>query len=168
MHTILKIIRWQSFFPAAIIAFSPNVVSATQIHGLSEGIYIHQLAHLFFMVSMGFFIHWLRHRKLVKETGWRYIQYMAFFFILWNLDVFFLHLLDEQLGVIQVGLIDLTHIHIQSESGIDALEIFYYLAKLDYLFCVPALIFLNLGLSHLVAENHSKSEVPNFPGNDGQ
>ena len=148
--------------------FSPDVVCATQIHGMSEGIYVHQLAHLFFMVSMGFFIHWLRRRQLVKETGWRYIQYMAFFFILWNLDVFILHLLDEQLNVIQVNLIDLTHIRIQAKSGGFGLEIFYYLAKLDYLFCVPALLFLNLGLSHLLSENHSKANAPELPGNDDQ
>lgn len=156
---IKKIISRLFFFLTTAMVFSPDVVCATQIHGMPEGIYVHQVAHLFFMISMGFFIHWLRRRQLVKETGWRYIQYMAFFFILWNIDVFFLHLLDEQLGVIQVSLIDLTHIRIQSENGMRALEIFYYLAKLDYLFCVPALFFLNLGLSHLVSENHSKTAV---------
>ena len=159
MNSIKNIIRRPFFLLSAAMVFSPRVVSATQIHGLAEGIYVHQLAHLFFMISMGFFIHWLRRRHLVKETGWRYIQYMAFFFILWNLDVFILHLLDEQLGVIQVSLIDLTHIRIQAASGMRALEIFYYLARLDYLFCVPALVFLNLGLSHLLSENHSHASV---------
>ena len=163
-----NIIRCLFFFLTAAIVLSPDVVCATQIHGLSEGIYVHQLAHLFFMVSMGFFIHWLRRRQLVKETGWRYIQYMAFFFILWNMDVFFLHLLDEQLCVIQASLVDLTHIRIQAANEMTAFEILYYLARLDYLFCVPALFYLNLGLSHLVAENHSKSEASGLSRKGGQ
>ncbi len=168
MRPIKNIICRLFFFLTAAMVFSPDVVCATQIHGMPEGIYVHQIAHLFFMISMGFFIHWLRRRQLVKETGWRYIQYMAFFFILWNIDVFFLHLLDEQLGVIQVNLIDLTHIRIQSESRMRALEIFYYLASLDYLFCVPALFFLNLGLSHLVSENHSQTAVSMRSRSDDQ
>ena len=159
MSPVKKIFHRPFFLLSAAMAFSPDVVCATQIHDLSEGIYVHQSAHLFFMISMGFFIHWLRSRQLVKETGWRYIQYMAFFFILWNMDVFFLHLLDEQLGIIQVDLIDLTHIRIQAANGMRTLEIFYYLAQLDYLFCVPALFFLNLGLSHLVAENYTQTKA---------
>lgn len=168
MTFIKNLICLPFFFLTAAMLVSPDVVFATQIHGLSEGIYVHQLAHLFFMISMGFFIHWLRRRQLVKETGWRYIQYMAFFFILWNIDAFFLHFLDEQFGVIQVSLIDLTHIRIQAVNGMCALEILYYLAKLDYLFCVPALFFLNLGLSHLVAESHSKKAMTGLPGNGNQ
>ncbi|MGB9499801.1 MAG: hypothetical protein ACKVE4_08645 [Dissulfuribacterales bacterium] len=159
MSPVKNIIRRPVFLLTAAVVFSPDVVLAIQIHGMSEGIYVHQIAHLFFMISMGFFIHWLRRGKLVKETGWRYIQYMAFFFILWNLDVFILHLLDEQLGIIHVSLIDLTYIRIQASNGMRWLEIFYYLAKLDYLFCVPALVFLNLGLSHLLSENHSNAPV---------
>lgn len=157
MTPVKNIFRRTVFFLTALMAFPPDVVQAIQIHGMSEGIYVHQIAHLFFMISMGFFIHWLRRRQLVKESGWRYIQYMAFFFILWNLDVFILHLLDEQLGVVQVNLIDLTHIRIQTANGMRWLEIFYYLARLDYLFCVPALFFLNLGLSHLVSASHSQT-----------
>lgn len=161
--TFLKNLIHRPFFLlTAAMLFSPDVVCAIQIHGMPEGIYVHQIAHLFFMISMGFFIHWLRHRELVKETGWRYIQYMAFFFILWNLDVLILHLLDEQLGIIQVSLIDLTHIRIASANGMPVLEIFYYLAQLDYLFCVPALFFLNLGLSHLVAENSTHTKASNL------
>ena len=166
MRPLKNIICRTLFFLIIAMVVSPGSVCATQIHGLSEGIYVHQLAHLVFMISMGFFIHWLRRRKLVKETGWRYIQYMAFFFILWNIDAFFLHLLDEQLGVIQANLVDLTHIRIQAANGMRALEILYYLARLDYLFCVPALFFLNLGLSHLVAENHSRFKASGLPASD--
>jgi len=158
-----KIICRLFFFLTAAMILFPDIACATQIHGIAEGIYVHQMAHLFFMISMAFFIHWLRRRQLVKKTGWRYIQYMAFFFILWNLDVFILHLLDEQSGIIYVNLIGMTHIRIQAANGMHSLEIFYYLAKLDYLFCVPALLFLNLGLTHLLSENHSRASISGHP-----
>ena len=70
------------------IALVSEPALATQAHSAPEGLYAHQLAHIFFIVSMGVLIYWLRERKLVQAVGWRYIQYAALFFILWNLDAF--------------------------------------------------------------------------------
>lgn len=55
-----------AFFFLSIFAWgviNPNHALATQSHGAPEGIYAHQIAHIFFMFSMGFFIHWLRDKK---------------------------------------------------------------------------------------------------------
>jgi hypothetical protein len=79
----------------------PGNALATQGHGGIEGVYAHQFAHLFFIVSMGILIYWLRERKLVRETGWRFIQYAALFFILWNIDTIIVHALDDQFRIIQ-------------------------------------------------------------------
>ena len=68
---------------------------ATQAHGEPEGILAHQLAHLFFILSMGVLIYWLRERNLVVEKAWRCIQYSALFFILWNLDTILAHLIGR-------------------------------------------------------------------------
>ena len=145
-------------FLIAIFAFvlsNPGHALATQSHGAPEGIYIHQLAHLFFMISMGFLIHWLRERKLVRESGWRFIQYAAFFLILWNMDAFAVHLLDDQFGIIQAKRIGSYYVQITAFNDNKALEILYYVAKLDHLLCVPALLFLYFGLKHLLKETHS-------------
>jgi hypothetical protein len=139
---------------------NPDHVLATQSHGAPEGIYAHQIAHLFFMFSMGFFIHWLRDKKLVKETGWRFIQYAAFFLILWNIDAFLVHLLDDQLGVVQVLKIDSSHIQLSAGNGSNSLETLFYFAKFDHLFCVPALLFLYSGLRHLLKASHSEITRP--------
>jgi hypothetical protein len=140
--------------------FNPDHALATQAHGAPEGVYAHQLAHIFFIISMGFLIHWLRERKLVRESGWRFIQYAAFFIILWNIDTFVVHLLDDQLGIIQIKQIGLYHIQINTLDGNRALETLYYIAKLDHLLCVPALIFLYFGLRRLLKENHSNATEP--------
>ena len=142
------------------IIINPNLVHATQSHAAPEGIYAHQIAHIFFMLSMGFFIHWLRDKKLVKETGWRFIQYAAFFLILWNVDAFLVHLLNDQLQLVQVLKIDSSHIQLSAGNGSNSLETLFYFAKLDHLFCVPALLFLYSGLRRLLKESHSEITRP--------
>jgi hypothetical protein len=123
---------------------------ATQAHSAPEGLYAHQLAHIFFIISMGVLIYWLRARRLVQSSGWRYIQYAALFFILWNLDAFTVHLLEEQLAIIDIQRINLWQINITAPHHSTALVWLYYFAKFDHLLCVPALLFLYFGLKRLL------------------
>lgn len=135
---------------------------ATQDHGGPEGIYVHQMSHIFFAFSMGILIYWLRHRELVKKTGWRYIQYSAVLFILWTLDAFTVHFISEQMNFVQVERISAWQIRITAGSVKRAsnllctagnwLEYFYFFAKLDHLLCVPAIFFLYSGLKSLLKE----------------
>jgi len=141
--------------PLIWLMVSPGVALATQTHGGAEGLIAHQLAHLFYLVSMGIFIYWLRKRRLVAESGWRLIQFAAAFLIIWNLDTFFVHLLDEAPGVIRTYRLSPWTIRIETESGFEALAGIYYFAKLDHLFCVPALWLLYLGLKRLSSENRN-------------
>ena len=123
---------------------------ATQAHSAPEGLYAHQLAHIFFIISMGVLIYWLRARQLVQFDGWRYIQYAALFFILWNVDAFIVHLLEEQLAVIEIQQIKPWQINITAPNHSKALVWLYYFAKFDHLLCVPALLFLYFGLRRLL------------------
>lgn len=135
---------------AAMVVFS-GVTStwATQTHGEPEGLYVHQAAHLFFIFVMGLLIFWLRHRKLVREKAWRYIQYSAILLILWNIDTFAVHTMDELVDLIQPRRLDIWHLQIDTAEGFSFLGLVYYLAKLDHLLCVPALLYLYLGLKRL-------------------
>ncbi len=130
-------------------------VWATQTHGEPEGLFVHQLAHIFFIFSMGLLIYWLRRRNLVEQKGWRYIQYSAMLFILWNIDTFGVHLLDEQVDLIRIRQLDAWHLQIDTAARYGHLGLIYYLAKLDHLLCVPALLCLYLGLKRLYYENPS-------------
>lgn len=123
---------------------------ATQAHGAPEGIYSHQLAHVFFIFSMGVLIYWLRNRNLVVEKGWRYIQFSALFLILWNLDAIFVHFMEEQIALIEVNRTGFWRVEVTAVNGSKFLERIYYLTKLDHLLCVPALIFLYAGLRRLI------------------
>lgn len=130
--------------------FFPNLALATQGHGGIEGVYAHQIAHVFFLISMGVLIYWLRQRGLVRESGWRYIQYAAFFLILWNIDTIFVHALDDQFGIITTERIGPWRIKISNPAGDSTLNLIYFLAKLDHLLCVPAIICLYIGLRRLL------------------
>ena len=140
-----------------LILLSAEPALATQAHNAPEGLYAHQLAHIFFIVSMGVLIYWLRERRLVRSVGWRYIQYAALFFILWNADAFLVHLLDEQLAVIDIRRISLWDIRITAATQSKTLVWLYYAAKLDHLLCVPALLFLYFGLRRLLKETERTS-----------
>jgi len=126
--------------------------AATQTHGGAEGLIAHQLAHLFYLVSMGILVYWLRKRQLVSRSGWRLIQFAALFLILWNINAFFVHLLDETPGLIRSERVGTWEIYITTRPGLEPLAGIYYLAKLDHLLCVPALLCLYLGLKRLTRE----------------
>lgn len=126
---------------------------ATQSHAGIEGVWVHQFAHMFFLFSMGLLIFWLRRAGLVKAPGWRYIQYAAMFFILWNADAFLVHFLDEQILAVTINPIGPWHMRIDAAGGRDWVASLYYLVKLDHLLCVPAMVCLMLGLRHMLREN---------------
>jgi len=155
MAILYRIIRCVA---AATVVLLPAPALATQGHGGIEGVYVHQFGHIFFIVAMGILIFWLRERRLTEKSGWRYIQYTAFFFILWNLDAALVHFLDDQTHLIRVTRIDSWHIDITAESGPPWLAVVYYCAKLDHLLCVPALWCLYTGLKRLLAETAAGGE----------
>lgn len=122
---------------------------ATQVHAEPEGLWAHQIAHLFFIFSMGILIYWLREWKLVKETGWRLVQYSALFFILWNIDAIIVHYLDERDDIFRMINAGTWYASVILAKDSEELGILYYIVKLDHLLCVPAILFLYAGLRQL-------------------
>ena len=141
----------------------PGSALAVQEHGAPEGIYLHQGAHLFFVASMGRLIYWLRQRRLVREAGWRYIQYAALCFILWNIDAFAAHFLDEQADILDTLPAGFGKLRIETGDYPLALAWFYYFAKLDHLLCVPAMAFLYAGLRRLLKEAGQRQKEAKAP-----
>ncbi len=135
-----------------VTLFSSAPAFATQGHAGIEGVWVHQFAHLFFLFSMMLLIYWLRQAGLVKVPGWRYFQYAALFFILWNVDTILVHFLDEQIQAVKVGNISGWQIQVATADGREWLATVYYLAKLDHLLCVPAMVCLWIGLRHMLKE----------------
>ncbi len=143
---------------ASVLSAAPAL--ATQTHGEPEGLVVHQMAHILFALSMGTLAYWLGARGLTVRRGWRLIRYAAVLLIVWNLDAFVAHLLDEQTGFLTVQQIDPRHLFLAPQPGLEVLAPLYYLVKLDHLWCVPALIFLFLGLRCLADESEAGGAPP--------
>jgi len=141
-----------------VLLLTAAPVLATQTHGQPEGLYVHQIAHLFFIISMGILEFWLRQRNLVREPGWKYIQLAAVLLILWNLNAMAVHFLDEQIHWLQVNRIDQWQLHISVPGGGRGVPWLYYILKLDHLLCVPAMVCLYLGLKSLLENAESEKE----------
>ncbi len=154
MHGSSPVTRLLRLSALAVVAgwLVPAAALAVQEHGAPEGLYTHQGAHLFLIASLGLLIYWLRQRQLVREPGWRWIQYAALFFILWSLDAFTAHLLDEQLHLVDIQPVGRWMVRIDAGDFSPALALLYYAAKLDHLLCVPAMLFLYFGLRRLLTD----------------
>jgi hypothetical protein len=125
---------------------------AIQIHSGLEGLYVHQIAHILFLFSMGALIYWLRDSGLIEEPGWRYVQYSALFFILWNIDAVAGHYLDGHGNLFVLADEGSFAARIHLVNGSSRVMLLYYFAKLDHLFCVPGIVFLYMGLRRLLKQ----------------
>lgn len=136
-----------------VIILTPNISEATQAHAAPEGLYSHQLAHIFFLISLCWLVYWLQKRRLPHEPGWRQIQYAGICLILWNIDAFLAHLMDEQLLLVEIQRVGIWYVNIDSATNRSDLIWIYYLLKLDHLLCVPAMCFFYVGLKRLLNAN---------------
>ncbi len=152
------------FFLTALswIILITNPAHATCEYGLPQGVHTHQLAHIFFIISMGILIYRLRGKKSNISSGWKFIQYSALFFILWSIDAFAVHFLSVQFNIIQVKTIGPWQIKINDCFDNNLLKVFYYLARMDYLLFMPAFIFLYYGLTRLLKKSRPDVSEPDF------
>ncbi|MEH0019554.1 MAG: hypothetical protein V6Z89_07870 [Desulfobacter sp.] len=140
----------------------PPDALAIQIHQGSEGIIVHQVGHLFFLLSMVVLVFIITGRNLNREKGWRMIQYSAILFVLWNLDTITAHFFDNQIGAVTVENLSLRRVKISAESNSEFLVHFYHALKLDHLLCVPALFLFYRGLTHILdREKHNQKTAGN-------
>jgi len=141
---------------AASLLLAADTALATQTHGQPEGLYVHQMAHIFFIISMGSLEFWLRQRNLTREKGWKYIQLSAVLFMLWNINAAVVHFMDEHLSLLGIAKIDFWHMQIEIIPGQEGLALLYYVLKLDHLLCVPAMFFLYYGLK-VISKNNRRA-----------
>jgi hypothetical protein len=153
MSTNWKTLLSRSFLGVVgLLLTIPEHAAATQVHVPSEGLYVHQIGHLFFAAAMAILIYWLRERQLVKTRGWRLIQLAACFFILWNVDAFAVHFLDDRSDLFTTIDQGTWHESIRFDRNIELLALLYYLGKMDHLWCAPGMILLYLGLRSLLQD----------------
>jgi hypothetical protein len=131
----------------------PDNALAFQPHAYS-GLYIHQLAHFFLIVSLFFFAAKARQTRLALLRAWKYIIAGTWLLMLWSAATMVGHFLDLH--------IDETAIFLPPGADIPLLrlngwtEALYYILKLDHLIAVPAMFLFYRGLK-LLREEHAAS-----------
>jgi hypothetical protein len=134
----------------AFIIFDPRPTLALQTHGPPEGLYVHQLAHVFFAAALLFLIWQVKYERLVGLPGFRQIRWACGLFVLWNIVAFLGHLSEMLLipQAFQGQQGDLSQRLIMSRIS----AWIYYLTKLDHLILVPAFFLLFRGLKALLSK----------------
>lgn len=121
-----------------------------QVHGGNEGLYTHQMAHLFFMAAMVFLSYLLFRHPLGHGKGWTYLKFSLLFFFLWNINAFITHGLELEIPhetIVKEGLLP-QYLCIPLSFKI----YIYYIGKFDHLLCVPAMFCLAMALRNFCME----------------
>ncbi len=120
-----------------------------------QGIYIHQMGHLFFILSC-FFISWVIFKKnLQKEKGWRYILFAEIFFALWNIDAFIGHISEYWIESSQIIGSREGWDYFKREIILEGREYLYYVTKHDHIWLVPGMLMFYLGLRENLKKERS-------------
>ncbi|MEK6201248.1 MAG: hypothetical protein N2A40_02335 [Desulfobulbaceae bacterium] len=139
--------------PMALLLL-PDQAWALQSHGSPEGIYVHQLAHLFFAAALGY-LFWDIGRNSFPGKGWRYLQIFCILMILWNFLAFSGHWLGFHIADSDI-LRPSGYFSSQIMGPISTIKLIYFCATLDHLLSLPALIFLFLSLRSLYHSSDDK------------
>ncbi|MEN8199104.1 MAG: hypothetical protein ABFR63_03420 [Thermodesulfobacteriota bacterium] len=134
----------------------PDVAWALQSHGAPEGIYVHQLAHIFFIAALCY-LFWDIRRSSFSNRGWRFLQAFCIFSILWNIVALTGHWVGNMLDINAI-VEESGYLSSKIIGPITPPKLIYYFTKLDHIFSVPALFCLYLCLRSLYLESCREEE----------
>lgn len=132
------------FTPMLLLALFSGEAMALQVHDGSEGLVVHQLAHMQYLGALGYLL-WDIRRSAFSGIGWLYLQWFCWLMMLWNFLAFFGHFAQTALPVEAIAKEDgyLSSILLLPFSFS---KLMYYFTALDHLLCTPALFFLYLAM----------------------
>jgi hypothetical protein len=139
----------KNIFLSGLFLWVPSAL-AIQSHGGSEGFYVHQGAHLFWIFSIGRVACGICASSAIEERAWRFIATGFWLLTAWNIWAFTGHIVEE--------LIPKENFIASAADGspqllVDSwLSMAYYVLKMDHLICVPALAYLYLGLRAMASD----------------
>ena len=152
-----KIHRTFPFLLLLVLAVFSGSAWAVQSHVAPEGLYVHQLAHVFYFFALCY-LFWDIRRSELRSPGWGFLQVFCVLMIFWNAIALAGHTLacyvDESVFVQQSGYISIT-----SQELFNSLNFWFYITKLDHLISVPAFGFLFFSMRIIYHDRIKKEEV---------
>ena len=141
--------------PSEALAFVPHSY---------PGIYIHQMGHLFFVISCVFVIRTIIRNRLQREKGWRYFLYSQAGFILWNIDTFVGHMTEYWIESAQIIGATAGWNYFMRDILIEGRDYVYYITKYDHFLLVPSMLLFYKGLKeHLNTEDTLQVQLAVLP-----
>ncbi len=138
-----QILNISAFF-LLLIFIAPRSAWALQSHGAPEGNYVHQMAHLLFMVAL-LYLYWhSRRTTALSSRGWKFLQTFCLIFACWNIVTFLGHEAFESLSSTDFQLSGT--LNEQITGPITPVKVIYFMTKMDHLLFVPALWALVISL----------------------
>ena len=117
---------------------------ALQPHGGGEGLYIHQMAHVFFMATLTYLYLHTRRTQDPVSRGWRYLRLFCVLFFFWNLMAIIGH--ETALHLSHDQFIGAGTWHERLAPPLSILKLVYFISKMDHFLTVPALLALFFSL----------------------
>ncbi|OQX10929.1 MAG: hypothetical protein BWK76_19915 [Desulfobulbaceae bacterium A2] len=128
----------------------PDSAHAIQTHGEPEGIVVHQLAHMVFLLAMVGMVLRIRYSSLNLRRSWRFFSAGAITLGVWNLWAFSGHQLEM---LVSRSSIRVTHGQTPTLLLDSWVTFFYYIYKMDHCILVPAMVLFYLGMRQLIRED---------------
>ncbi len=148
-----------ALFPLALLLAASDAWAIIQ-QGY-PGIYPHQMAHVFFMISLLIFFYYIRKKGLTKERGWLYISVSAILLVFWNVFAFIGH---EEVRNFDRSLFINTGDFMKGAVRPGAAGLRYMIYKMDNLILVVAFLFLYLGVRWHYKVHEVKAEASGVHG----
>lgn len=149
--------RMSLIFLLLVLTVFPGNAWAVQSHGAPEGLYVHQLAHIFYIAALCY-LFWDIRRSAFRSRGWRFLQAFCVLMVLWNVVAFTGHSLASF-----VDSADFTretgYLSTRLQGPFTSVKLWYYFTKLDHLFSVPSLFFLYLAMRGIYRSSCEEEEV---------
>jgi hypothetical protein len=136
----------------AIELSGPFPAFALQAHGY-KGLYVHQGAHLFFLLAMLSFTYRIHSFDLIDRKEWRCISHGALLLALWNLWAFTGHFVELHVPQNHIQLINDDLVPVLAIASWK--EMAFFFLKMDHLLSVPAIFCFYKGLKSLLKESRT-------------
>jgi len=131
----------------------PENAWALQSHGTPEGLYVHQMAHVFFFLAL-VYLYWDMRRSSFLGKGWVYLKVFCVFMLIWNIVAFVGHAVALYINADILPASGFLHSRIQGPITLH--KVLFFMTKFDHFLAVPALFFLYIGMRSLYRSSVKK------------
>ncbi len=152
----LSILRSTALFLGVFFScflLQPENAWALQSHGAPEGLYVHQMAHVFFFLAL-VYLYWDIRRSSFSGKGWVYLKVFCVFMLIWNIVAFVGHAVALHIDAHIIPASGYLHSRIQGPITLH--KVVFFITKFDHVLAVPALFFLYVGMRSLYRSSVKK------------